>query len=211
MSAVCICISILTLLLAGTGAFGPYLQYVVPPTSYRREIFAVVGFWYIFAAGEECVDWETARDQETCRRTVHAVAGSADGMVSICRTELDMSTSDGVSCKCLIAAAALAVIAFLLALLAAFAACIPAIRRFGVVLSGIGAFFALVSFGCFVAATEMDRLLSYISAGWPCEGAAFVFFVIQAILFMRVGSGRPACPPAVPVARSPIQVRVAPR
>ena len=107
-------------------------------------VTAVMGFWYIFATGEGCL--------ETCQR---ASVLNTDGWVQYCRTEIEISTARGVGdlsyCYCVIAAAALAVVAFLLALLAAFAACIASIRRFGAVLSGIGAFFALVSFVIFVA------------------------------------------------------------
>jgi hypothetical protein len=116
-------------------------------------------------------------------------ASSGTGWVSACQNAINLASSyaDVSDCQCLIAAAALAVIAWIFALLAALTACIAQIRRFGVVLSGIGAFFALLSL--IIYAAKLNAYLAYVSAGWPCEIIAFVFFVVQAILFIRIKSG----------------------
>ena len=149
-----------------------------------------MGFWYVHTTTTDStttVEFGTGDVQE-CVRTLNRElpAGFPSEEVSELVAE----------CKCLVAAAALAVIAFLFALLAAFAACIAGIRRFGAVLSGIGALFALVSLVIYVAKFH-DKFAaafrfpggsyrSNISAGWPCEIAAFLFLVIQAMVFMRV-------------------------
>ena len=149
-----------------------------------------MGFWYVHTTTTDSattVEFGTGDVQE-CVRSLNREfpAGFPSEVVSELVAE----------CKCLIAAAAFAVIAFLFALLAAFAACIAGIRRFGAVLSGIGALFALVSLVIYVAKfhDEFAAAFSFpggshrsnISAGWPCEIAAFLFLVIQAMVFMRV-------------------------
>ena len=78
----------------------------------------------------------------------------------------------------------MAIIAWIVSLLASVTACVAGIRRFGAGLSVFGAICALVSFVIYVVA--LDNSFQHISAGWPCEVAAFVFFVIQTILFVRV-------------------------
>jgi hypothetical protein len=125
----------------------------------------------------------------TCQRT--SVRG--DGFVQSCLTisrdyPAQMSSDMHATCNTYIATASLAGIAFLFALLAAFAACIAGIRRFGTVLSIIGALFALNSLVVYVAKFHyfMFNSNDHISAGWPCEIAAFLFLVIQAIRFMKV-------------------------
>ncbi len=87
-------------------------------------------------------------------------------------------------CKYLIAAASMAIIAWIVSLLASVTACVAGIRRFGAGLSLCGAICAIISFVIYVVA--VDNSFQNISAGWPCEVAAFVFFVIQTILFVRV-------------------------
>ncbi len=107
-------------------------------------------------------------------------------MVKQCQTLLNFGIETGYNsqCKGLIAVAAMAIIAWIVSLLASVTACVAAIRRFGAGLSVFGAICALVSFVIYVAAWR--KPFQNISAGWPCEVAAFVFFVIQTILFVRV-------------------------
>ena len=101
------------------------------------------------------------------------------GLVKQCQN----SCSECSYCQCVFAAASMAIIAWIVSLLASVTACVAGIRRFGSGLSEFGAICALISFVIYVA---VDHSLQYISAGWPCEVAAFVFFVIQTILFVRV-------------------------
>jgi hypothetical protein len=77
----------------------------------------------------------------------------------------------------------MAIIAWIVSLLASVTACVAGIRRFGAGLSVFGAICALISFVIYVAGVDNLR---FFSAGWPCEVVAFVLFVIQTILFVRV-------------------------
>ncbi len=155
-------ISILTFLLAGIGAFGPYRQITYGPfTGESGSSGVILGFWYGYFVGSTGVE-------------------GGPGLVKECQ---DMC-SECSYCQCLFAAASMAIIAWIVSLLASVTACVAGIRRFGSRLSEFGAICALISFVIYVAA--VDHSFQYISAGWPCEVAAFVFFVIQTILFMRV-------------------------
>ena len=163
MSAVCI--SILTFLLAGIGAFGPYQQVTAGGFPGESGFYgAVSGYWYTYYSGG-------------------GMSGNIGGTVKQCQAILDFG-GDNSGCKCVIAAASMAVIAWIISLLASVTACVAGIRRFGAGLSVFGAICALISFVIYVVA--VDNSFRSISAGWPCEVAAFVFFVIQTILFVRV-------------------------
>jgi hypothetical protein len=157
-----VCISILTFLLAGIGAFGPYVQSTAggfPGQSGSSGY--LFGYWYSYLY-------------------IYGQSISEGGLVKGCQNARYMTTQ----CECLIAAASMAVIAWIVSLLASVTACVAGIRRFGAGLSIFGAICALVSFVIYVAG--VDSSFQNISAGWPCEVAAFVFFVIQTILFVRV-------------------------
>ena len=78
----------------------------------------------------------------------------------------------------------MAIIAWIFSFVAGLAACIAGIRQIGVVSAIFGALCALASAIIYVAG--VDSTFRGISAGWPCEVAAFVVFIVQAVLFVRV-------------------------
>ncbi len=78
-----------TVAVAGTGAFGPYMQReeeVRLSSSSTMLVTAVMRVWYIFATGAGCL--------ETCQRASALTTGT-DGWVQYCRTlaEIEISTA----------------------------------------------------------------------------------------------------------------------
>jgi hypothetical protein len=164
--------SILTFLLAGIGAFGPYQQSLNGLPGESGASGSTIGYWYIYTYSSSSGNTKSDGTVVHCQNIIN-------NKIDLFRLIYDVPT-----CKCIISAAALAVLAFLCALLASVTACVAGIRRFGAGLSVFGAICALVSFVIYVVA--VDNKFQNISAGWPCEVAAFLFFVIQTILFVRV-------------------------